>query len=94
MTPRERAGYHVAIGLMNKADSYASAAKRGVAALNEPAELSTTAIKAGERAANAAKGAVETLRDPAKAKEAARRLSASRTKLVAQAARKEAGRRS
>jgi hypothetical protein len=72
MTLGERAGYHGAIGLVNKADSYASAAKRGVAALSEPAELSTAAIKAGERAANAAKGAVETLRDPAKAKEAAR----------------------
>ncbi len=72
MTPSERAGYHGAIGLVNKADSYVSAAKRGVAALSEPAELSTAAIKAGERAANAAKGAVETLRDPAKAKEAAR----------------------
>jgi hypothetical protein len=72
MTPSERAGYHGAIGLVSKADSYVSTAKRGVAALSEPAELSTAAIKAGERAANAAKGAVETLRDPAKAKEAAR----------------------
>jgi len=72
MTPSERAGYHGAIGLVSKADSYVGAAKRGVAALSEPAELSTAAIKAGERAANAAKGAVETLRDPAKAKEAAR----------------------
>jgi hypothetical protein len=72
MTLGERAGYHGAIGLVNKADSYVSAAKRGVAVLSEPAELSTAAIKAGERAANAAKGAVETLRDPAKAKEAAR----------------------
>jgi len=72
MTPSERAGYHGAIGLVRKADSYVSAAKRGVVALSEPAELSTAAIKAGERAANAAKGAIDTLRDPAKAKEAAR----------------------
>jgi len=72
MTLGERAGYHGAIGLVDKADSYVSTARRGVAALSEPAELSTAAIKAGERAANAAKGAVETLRDPAKAKEAAR----------------------
>ena len=72
MTIGERAGYHGAIGLVSKADSYASAAKHGVAALNEPAELSTAAIKAGEGAANAAKRAIETLRDPAKAKEVAR----------------------
>jgi len=72
MSTVERAGYHGAIGLTTKAEQYIDGAKRGISKLSDPAELSTTAIKAGERAASAAKGAVATLRDPAKAKEAAR----------------------
>lgn len=72
MSAGERAGYHGAIGLTKKAEQYADAAKQGTAKLSDPAELSTTAIKAGERATSAAKSAVATLRDPAKAKDAAR----------------------
>lgn len=72
MSTGQRSGYHGAIGLTKKAEQYADAAKQGVAKLSDPAELSTTAIRAGERAASAAKSAVETLRDPAKAKDAAR----------------------
>jgi hypothetical protein len=72
MSAGERAGYHGAIGLTGKVEQYTDAATQGIAQLSHPAELSTAAIKAGERAASAAKRAVATLRDPAKAKEAAR----------------------
>lgn len=72
MSSGQRAGYHGAIGLVHKVEKYGDAAKRGVEVLSDPAELTTTALKAGERAASAAKGAVETLRDPNKAKDAAR----------------------
>lgn len=65
----QRAGYHGAIGLTKKAEYYTDAATHGIAKLSAPAELSTSAIKAGERAASAAKSAVETLRNPAKAQD-------------------------
>lgn len=66
------AGYHGAIAATDWAQDKADWVKRTTHLLTDPAELTTTARKAQERAEQAGKKAVETLRDPNKAKQAAR----------------------
>ena len=66
------AGYHGAIGLVDWTKEKADAAKGAAHLLTHPAALTTAALQAKERAEQAAKGAVETLKDPHKAKQAAR----------------------
>ena len=66
------AGYHGAIATTDWAQGKADWVKGTAHLLTNPAELTTAALKAQERAVQAGKKAVETLRDPDKAKQAAR----------------------
>lgn len=66
------AGYHGAIAATDWAQGKADWVKGTAHLLTHPAELTTAARRAEEHAEQAGKKAVETLRDPSKAKQAAR----------------------
>lgn len=65
------AGYHGALAGTEWARSAADKAQAAAHLLTHPAELTTAARRAEERAEQAGKAAVETLRDPTKARQAA-----------------------
>lgn len=64
-------GYHGALAIADWANDKMATAEKGAQLLTHPAELTTAALKAKDRAEQAAKGAVETLKDPNKAQQAA-----------------------
>lgn len=65
------AGYHAALGLVDWTQGKADTAKGAAHLLTHPAELTTIGLKAKDRAEQAAKAAVATLKDPNKARQAA-----------------------
>ena len=65
------AGYHGALAGVDWVEQKAAQAKGMAHLLTNPAELTTVALQAEERAKQAGKHAVETLKDPNKAKQAA-----------------------
>src|SRR5262249_20050396 len=71
MTTGTRAGYHGALAMVDWVSGKADLAKGAAHLLTHPAELTTAALKAKDQAEKAAKKAVETLKDPAKAQQAA-----------------------
>ena len=75
----QRAGYHGALGVADRADEYRKSADSLKRVLTEPAELRTVAQRATESAQKAARTSIETLSDPAKAKVAAREVWESTT---------------
>ena len=75
----QRAGYHGALGVADRADEYRKSADSLKRVLTEPAELGTVAQLATESAQKAARTSIETLSDPAKARVAARNAWESTT---------------
>ena len=79
----QRAGYHGALGVADRAEEYRKSADSLKRVLTEPAELGTVAQRATESAQKAARTSIETLSDPAKAKVAARSAWESTTEKAA-----------
>ena len=75
----QRAGYHGALGVADRAEEYRKSADSLKRVLTEPTELGTVAQRATESAQKAARTSIETLSDPAKAKVAAREVWESTT---------------
>ncbi|WP_158257513.1 hypothetical protein, partial [Haliangium sp. UPWRP_2] len=71
MSSGTRAGYHGALALVDWAQAKVDTAKNAANLLTHPVELTTAALKAKEHAEQAAKKAVETLKDPSRAQQAA-----------------------